>query len=113
MPIHYDTIEDGQIKNSHLLFSFLVRIVLFLYFIGGIFVKNIITSFHWLHLNNHTPLSKKPKSLRGVRHARRFRLRTDASPDTQCSRVLDTQLPRVIADCAIHNSLVMDGGSFV
>ena len=38
MPIHYDTIEDGQNKKSHILFSFLVRIVLFLPFIGGGFV---------------------------------------------------------------------------
>ena len=37
MPIHYDTIEDGQNKQSHLLFSFLVKIVLFLHFIGGIY----------------------------------------------------------------------------
>ena len=29
VPIHYDTIEDGQNKKSHLLLSFLVRIVLF------------------------------------------------------------------------------------
>ena len=177
MPIHYDTIEDGQNKKSHLLFSFLVRIVLFLHFVGGIYLsKNIITSFgksilqvpdtgmrvldntrpflrssivsfwitparskerkyhifrqywytknvpvftntgtfqylgpqvyffpsfHWFHLNNYTPYekkmiqSKKPNSSRGVRHARKFRLRTDASRDTRCSRVLNTQLPRV------------------
>ena len=37
--------------------------------------------------------SKKPNSSRGVRHARKFRLRTDASRDTQCSRALNTQLP--------------------
>ena len=56
MPIHYDTIEDGQNKKSHLLFSFLVRIVLFLHFIGGIYLsKNIITSFHWFHLKNYAP----------------------------------------------------------
>ena len=41
MPIHYDTIEDGQNKKSHLLFSFLVRIVLFLHFIGGIYLSKI------------------------------------------------------------------------
>ena len=60
MPIHYDTIEDGQNKKSHLLFSFLVRIVLFLHFIGGICLsKNIITSLHWFHLNNYTPYENK------------------------------------------------------
>ena len=57
MPIHYDTIEDGQNKKSHLLFSFLVRIVLFLYFIGGIYLSKI--SFHWLQLNNYTPYENK------------------------------------------------------
>ena len=41
---------------------------------------------------------KKPHSSRGVRHARKFRLRTDASRDTQCSRELNAQLPRVIAE---------------
>ena len=56
--------------------------------------------------------SKKPKSLRGVRHAREFRLRTVASRDTWCSRVLNTQLPRVIAKSAIHYDPVMDGWSF-
>ena len=56
--------------------------------------------------------SKKPKSSRGVRHARKFRLRTDALRDTRSARVLDTQLPRVIAERAIHHGVVMDGRSF-
>ena len=47
--------------------------------------------------------SKKPNSSRGVRHARKFRLRTDASRDTRCSRTLNTQLPRVIAERAIYH----------
>ena len=37
--------------------------------------------------------SKKPKSSRGVRHASKFRLRTDGSRDTRCSHALNTQLP--------------------
>ena len=41
--------------------------------------------------------SKDPNSLRGIRHARKFRLRTDASRDTRCSRALTTQLHRSIA----------------
>ena len=75
MPIHYDTIEDGQNKNNnnnnnndkqktdketskqtkkmHLLFSFLVSIVLFLHFIWRVlFVKKIITSFNRRHFDN-------------------------------------------------------------
>ena len=48
----------------------------------------------------------------GARLARKFRLRTDASRDTRCSRALSTQLPRVIAECAIHHVIVMDGRSF-
>ena len=56
--------------------------------------------------------SNKPKSLRGVRHAHKFHLRTDASRDTQCSRALNTQLPCVIDERAIHHGLVMDGQSF-
>ena len=56
--------------------------------------------------------SKKPNSSRGVLHARNIRLRTDASRDTQCSRALNTQLPRVIAERAIHHVIVMDGRSF-
>ena len=60
MPIHYDTNEDGQNKKSHLLFSFLVRFMLFLHFISGIYLyKNIITSFHWFRLNNYTPYENK------------------------------------------------------
>ena len=56
--------------------------------------------------------SKKLNSLRGVRHARKFRLHSDASRDTRCSRALDTQLPCVIAERAIHHIIVMDGRSF-
>ena len=56
--------------------------------------------------------SKKPNSSRDVRHARKFRLRTDASRDTRCIRALNTQLPRVIAERTIHHVIVMDGRSF-
>ena len=56
--------------------------------------------------------SKKPNSSRGVRHARKFRLRTDASRNMRCSHALNTQLPRVIAERAIHHVIVMDGRSF-
>ena len=55
---------------------------------------------------------QKPKSSRGIRHAREFRLHIDTSRDTQCSRELSTQLPRVIAERAIHHGLVIDGRSF-
>ena len=51
--------------------------------------------------------SKKPKSSCGVRHAGKFRLRSDASHSTRCSRAFNTQLPRVIAERAIHYGLVM------
>ena len=56
--------------------------------------------------------SKKPKSLRGVHHALKFHLRTDASRNTWCSRALNTQLPRIIAKRAILYGPVMDGQSF-
>ena len=56
--------------------------------------------------------SKKPKSSRNIHHARKFRVRTDASHDTQRSRELSTQLPHVIAERTIHHSLVVDGRSF-
>ena len=45
--------------------------------------------------------SKKPKSLSGVRHARKFHLRTDVSRDAQCSHASDMQQPRVIAEYLI------------
>ena len=54
--------------------------------------------------------SKKLKSSRGVRHARKFRLPTDG--DTRCLRVLNMQLPSVIAERTIHHVIVMDGWSF-
>ena len=56
--------------------------------------------------------SKKPNTSRGVPHTRKFRLRTDASRDTWCSRALNTQLPRVIVERAIHHVIVTDGRSF-
>ena len=71
MPIHYDTTEDGQNKKISSLFSFLVRFVLFLHFIGGICIylsKEIITSFHWLQLNNYTPYENKCFNPRNQNH---------------------------------------------
>ena len=56
--------------------------------------------------------SKKPNSSRGVSHARKFRLRADVSRDTRCSHALNTQLPRVIAERAIHHVIVLDGRGF-
>ena len=56
--------------------------------------------------------SKKPNSSHGVRHARKFRLRTRASRDTRYSRTLNAQLPCVIAERIIHHVIVMDGRSF-
>ena len=67
MPIHYDTIEDGQNKQTHLLFSFLVRIVLFLYFIGEIYCQKY-HYIHWLHLNNYTPYENKCFNPRNQNH---------------------------------------------
>ena len=45
-------------------------------------------------------------------HSSHASLHTDASHDTRCSRALNTQLPRVIAERAIHHIIVMDGWSF-
>ena len=56
--------------------------------------------------------SKIPKSVCGVCHVRKFCLRTDLSHDTWCSPALNTQLPCVIAERAIHHGPVMDGRSF-
>ena len=56
--------------------------------------------------------SKKPNSSRGVHHTRKLLLRSDASRDTRFSHALNTQLPRVIAERAIHHVIVMDGWSF-
>ena len=42
MPIHCDTIEDGQNKKINHLFSLLVRIVLVLHFTGGIYLSKIL-----------------------------------------------------------------------
>ena len=60
MPIHYDTIEDGQNKTSHCLFSFLVRIVLFFHFNSVIYLeKRLLHHSIPCHLHNNTPLKKK------------------------------------------------------
>ena len=48
----------------------------------------------------------------GVRNVRKFHLRTDASHDTRSSCTLNMQLPRIIAECSIHDGIVMDGWSF-
>ena len=56
--------------------------------------------------------SKTSNSSCGVCHARKFRLRTDASRGTRWSRALNAQLPHVIAERAIHHVIVMDGRNF-
>ena len=56
--------------------------------------------------------SKKPNSSRGVHHASKFHLHTDASRDMRCSHALNMQLPRVLAERAIHHVIVMDARSF-
>ena len=84
MPIYYDTIEDGQNKKSHLSFTFLVRIVLllfcfvFFFFRRDLFAKNIITSFHWLHLNNYTPSENKCFNPRNQSHRVAFITRVNS-----------------------------------
>ena len=55
---------------------------------------------------------KNPKSLHDVLDVHKFRLRTGVSRDTWFSQVLNTQLPCVIAERAIHHGPVMDGLSF-
>ena len=88
----------------------LIRIVLYLHFIGVVlFLKNIITSFYgviWIiaTLMKMNVSMQKPKSSRGDRHARKLRLRTDAWRDERCTHALNTQLPRVIAERVIHLS---------
>ena len=86
MPIHYDTIGDGQNKKSHLLFSHLVRIVLlvFLHFSSGIYLSKIslhhFIGFIWII----SPLMKINVSIQETkiiarRSTRKFCLCTDAS----------------------------------
>ena len=89
----------------------------FAFYRRDLFVKNIITSFHWFHLNNYTPYENKCFNPRNQIHRVAFvtrvnSVRTDTSRDTRCSRALNTQLPRVIAERAIHHFKVMDGRSF-
>ena len=55
---------------------------------------------------------QETNSSRGVRHVRKFHLRTDASRYTRCSHELNSQLPRVKVERAIHHVIVMDGRSF-
>ena len=117
MPIHYDTIKDGQKKKNHLLFSFLVKIVSFC-ISSAEFVKNMIKSFHWHHLNNCTPYENKCFNPRNQNHCVAFVTRVnfvcvqDSLHDTQSSRALNTQLPSEIAERAIHHGVVMDWRSF-
>ena len=58
MPIHYDTIEDGQNKKSHLLFLVLVGIVLFLHFIGRMYLLKILLQHFIGFILIITPLMK-------------------------------------------------------
>ena len=108
MPIHYDTIQDGRNKKSHLLFSFLVRIVLFLHFTSWIYLSKILLHHFICIIWIIHPLrklmfrSKKPKLLCGDHHTRRFCLCTDASCYMRSAHVLNKHLPHVISEWAIR-----------
>ena len=72
---------------------------------GHFFVKNIITLFHWRHLNNCTPYENKCFNPRN-QNARKFRFRLEVSRDTRCSRALNMQLPLVITEHASNLSSI-------
>ena len=56
-------------KRNHLLFSFLVRIVLFLHFYRrDLLQKELLHHFHWLHLNNYAPYENKCFNPRNQNH---------------------------------------------
>ena len=55
---------------------------------------------------------QKTKFIRVVRHARKFRLHTDASRVRGVHARWIRNYPRVIAERAIHHVIVMDGRSF-
>ena len=94
MPIHYDTIGDGQKKSSFILIF--VRIVLFLFFIGRIYLSKIslhqFISIIWII----TPLIKTTFQPQNQNHRMVFIC------NTQCSHILNTQLPHVIAEGTVH-----------
>ena len=68
MPIHHDTIEDGQNKKSHLLFILYSQLELCYFSIltAGFIVKNSPTNISLASLNNYTPHDEnkhfKPKT---------------------------------------------------
>ena len=81
MPIHYDTIEDGQNKKkSHFCIFFFFFFFIFIPFLSydcvifafhrwDLFVKNIITSsFHWFNLNDYTRHENKYFNPRNQNH---------------------------------------------
>ena len=76
--VHYDTIEDGQNKKSHLLFSFLVRIVLFLHFSREIYLSKIFfrhfVGFIWII----TPLMKINVSIQETKIILAFVMRVNS-----------------------------------
>ena len=62
IPTHYDIIQDGQNKKSHLLFLFLIRMCIFCNFYGrDLFVKKYYYIVLLAYINSHisnTPLLK-------------------------------------------------------
>ena len=107
----YDTIDDGQNKKFHVLFSFLIRIVIFAFYWQDLFVKNIITSFQWHYLNNYTPYENKCFNPRNQNHRVTFVTHVNSICIKMCHAilmwftcVLNTQLPLKIAEHGIHLS---------
>ena len=104
MPIHYDTIKDGQNKKSHLLFSFLVRIVSLCILSAGFICQKYYTSF----LLNDTPHENKCFIPRNQNHRVTFFLTVNSICVQMPFAILgvhacmlNTQVSCVIADPAI------------
>ena len=119
MPIHYDTIKEGQNKKSHLSLSFLVRIVLLLHFTSRIYFSKILLhhfiDFIWII----TPLMKinvliQETEITAWRSSHAYilfayRCVTWYAVFTS----IKYATTRVIAKHAIHHDgVVKDGGSF-
>ena len=105
----------GKTKNLIFYSHSLLELCYFLHFISGIYLSKILLhhfiDFIWII----TPLMKINVSIQETKlimwRSGKFHLRTDVSHDTRCSSTLNTQLPRVTAERAIHYIIVIDGRS--
>ena len=107
----------GKTKKNLIFHSHSLGMCYFCISSRDLFDKNMITSFHWLHLNNYAPYENKFFNPRNQDH--RVAFITLVNSLYRCvtryavfTRVKYATTPRIFAERTIHHGVVMDWRGF-